>query len=161
MSQNHITSDSIPGRDQIDNTMLNTMGQYHGKVPWFYKFRVQLGIRDLAHTSPHAYATSPKQTRVCFVTHTFHHCSGPYWYFFLWYFINKLIKHQGQLHQVGFHHLHQVGCHQGQHSASNFQQSPPLDLMETHLMKMMGSYLIKLFLMLDKFINDVNMMFYK
>ena len=35
MSQNHISSDGIPGRDQIDNPTLNTMGQYHGSNPWF------------------------------------------------------------------------------------------------------------------------------
>ena len=78
MSQNHTTSDGIPGRDQIDNPTLNTMGQYHGKVPWFYKFRAQLGIRDLTHNFPRAYATSPQKTRVCFVTHNFHLCSDPY-----------------------------------------------------------------------------------
>ena len=78
MSQNHTTSNGIPGWDQIDIQVLNTMGQYHGKNPWFYKFRAQLGIRDLARTFLRAYATSPKQTRVCFVTHTFHHCSGTY-----------------------------------------------------------------------------------
>ena len=59
MSQNHTTSDGIPGGDQIDNQALNTMGQYHGKNPWFYKFRVQLGIHDLARTFPCTYATSP------------------------------------------------------------------------------------------------------
>ena len=78
MSQNHITFDGIPGRDQIDKPTLNTMGQYHGNNPWFYKFGAQLGIHDLACTFPRAYATSPKQTCVCFVTHTFHHCSDPY-----------------------------------------------------------------------------------
>ena len=69
MRQNHTTSDGIPGRDQIDNPALNTMGQYHGKAPWFYKFRAQLGIRDLEQSFPRAYVTSPKQTRICFVTH--------------------------------------------------------------------------------------------
>ena len=64
MRKNHTTSDGIPGRDQIDTPTLNTMGQYHGKVPWFYKFRAQLGIRDLARSFPRVYATSPKQTRV-------------------------------------------------------------------------------------------------
>ena len=59
MSQNHTTSNGIPGRDQIDIQALCTKGQYHGKNPWFYKFRVQLGIRDLARTFPRAYATSP------------------------------------------------------------------------------------------------------
>ena len=78
MSQNHITSDGIPRWDQIDNPTLNTMGQYHGSNPWFYTFRAQLSIRDLARTFPRAYATSPKQTRVFFVSHIFHHCSGPY-----------------------------------------------------------------------------------
>ena len=56
ISQNHITSDGIPGRDQIDNPALNTMGQYHGKVPWFYKFRAQLGIHDLSCSFPRTYA---------------------------------------------------------------------------------------------------------
>ena len=78
MSQNHTTSDGIPGRDQIDSQALSTMGQYHGNTPWYSKFGGQKGIRDLARTFLRAYATSPKQTRVCFVTHTFHHCSGPY-----------------------------------------------------------------------------------
>ena len=64
MSQNHTTSDGIPGRDQIDNTTLNTMGQYHGYVPWFYKFRVQIGIHYLVRTFPRTYATFPLQTRV-------------------------------------------------------------------------------------------------
>ena len=59
MSQNHTTSDGIPGQDQIDNPVLNTMGQYHGKIPWFYEIRAQIGIRDLALTFPRAYATSP------------------------------------------------------------------------------------------------------
>ena len=67
MSQNHTTSDGIPGRDQIDNPALNTMGQYHGKNPWFYKFRAQLGISDLARSFPRTYATSPSQTHVCIV----------------------------------------------------------------------------------------------
>ena len=78
MSQNHTTSNGIPGWDQLDIQALSTMGQYHGKNPWIYNFRVQLGIRDLARTFPRTYDTSPKQTRVCFVSHTFHHCSGPY-----------------------------------------------------------------------------------
>ena len=59
MSQNHTNFDGIPGRDQIDNLVLNTVGQYYGNVPWFYKFRAQIGIRDLARNFPHAYATSP------------------------------------------------------------------------------------------------------
>ena len=59
MSQNHTTSDGIPGRDQIDNQALNNLGQYHGNVPWFPKFRAQMGIHDLVHTFPRAYATSP------------------------------------------------------------------------------------------------------
>ena len=58
MSQNHTTSDGIPGRNQIDNPALNIIGQYHGNAPWFYKNRVQIGIRDLARTFPRAYATS-------------------------------------------------------------------------------------------------------
>ena len=78
MSQDHIASDGIPGQDQIDNPALNTMGQYHGSNPWFYKFRAQLSIRDLARTFPRAYATSPKQTRVCIVTCIIHHFSGPF-----------------------------------------------------------------------------------
>ena len=59
MSQNHSTADGIPGRDQINNPMLNTLGQYHGNSPWFYKFRAQIGIRDLARTILRAYVTSP------------------------------------------------------------------------------------------------------
>ena len=59
MSQNHTTSDGIPGRDQIDNQALNTVGQYQGNTPWYSKFGVQKGIRDLARTFPRAYATSP------------------------------------------------------------------------------------------------------
>ena len=59
MSQNHITSDGIPGRDQIDNQALNTMGQYHGNTPWYSKFGAQIGIRDLARIFPRAYAPSP------------------------------------------------------------------------------------------------------
>ena len=78
MSQNHSTGDGIPGRDQIDNPALNTMGQYHGSNPWFYTFIVQLSIRNLARTFPRAYATSPRQTSVCLETHTFHHCSSTY-----------------------------------------------------------------------------------
>ena len=46
MSQNHIISNGIPRRDQIDNPALNTMGQYHGKAPWYHTFRAQKGIRD-------------------------------------------------------------------------------------------------------------------
>ena len=46
MSQNHTTSDGIPGWDQIDNPVLNTMGQYHGKAPWYHTFRAQKGIHD-------------------------------------------------------------------------------------------------------------------
>ena len=59
MSQNHSTADGIPGRDQIDNQALNTLGQYHGNAPWFYKNKVQIVIRDLARYFPRAYATSP------------------------------------------------------------------------------------------------------
>ena len=59
MSQNHTTSNGIPGRDQIDNPTLNTMGQYHGNTPWYSKFRAQMTIRDLARTFRRAYATSP------------------------------------------------------------------------------------------------------
>ena len=59
MSQNHSTADGIPGRDQIDNQVLNTLGQYHGNVPCFPKFRVQIGIRYLSRTFPRAYATYP------------------------------------------------------------------------------------------------------
>ena len=76
MSQNHTTSNGILGWDQLDIQALNTMGQYHGKNPWIYNFRAQLGIRNLARTFSRAYATYPKQTRVFFVTHTFHHCFG-------------------------------------------------------------------------------------
>ena len=59
MSQNHTTSDGIPGRDQIDNQALNTMGQYHANTPWYSKFGAQKGIRYLERTFLRAYATSP------------------------------------------------------------------------------------------------------
>ena len=59
MSQNHSTTDGIPGRDQIDIPVLNTMGQYHGNTPWYSKFRAQIAICDLVRTFPRAYATSP------------------------------------------------------------------------------------------------------
>ena len=78
MSQNHTTSDGIPGRDQIYNLALNTVGQYHGNVSWFYKFRAQIGIRYLVRTFPHTYATSPLQIRVCFVTYHIYHFSSTY-----------------------------------------------------------------------------------
>ena len=68
MSQNHITSDGIPGRDHIDNPTLNTMGQYHGKAPWYSNFGAQKRIRDLGRTYLRAYATWPLQTRVYIVT---------------------------------------------------------------------------------------------
>ena len=67
MSQNHSTTNGIPGRDQIDIPTLNTMGQYHGKFPWFYEFRAQIGIRYFA-----------LQTRVCFVTYHIYHFFGTY-----------------------------------------------------------------------------------
>ena len=86
MSQNHSTADGIPGRDQLDNPALNTVGQYHGNVPWFYKFRAQIGIRYLVRTFLHTYATFPLQTRVCFETYLIHHYSGTYWNSFLCYF---------------------------------------------------------------------------
>ena len=35
MSQNHTNSNGILGRDQLDIQALNTMGQYHGKIPGF------------------------------------------------------------------------------------------------------------------------------
>ena len=57
MIQNHSTADGIPGQDQIDSLTLNNVCQYHGKFPWIYKFRAQIGIRYLARTFPHAYAT--------------------------------------------------------------------------------------------------------
>ena len=76
MSQNHSTADGIPRRDQIDNPALNIVGQYHGHVPWFYKFRAQIGIRYLVHTFTRTYATLHLQTRVCFVTYLIHHYSG-------------------------------------------------------------------------------------
>ena len=79
MSQNHTTSDGILRRDQIDNPALNTVGQYHGNVPWFYKFRAQIGIRYLVRTFMRTYATLPLQTRVCVVTYLIHHYSGTYW----------------------------------------------------------------------------------
>ena len=82
MSQNHTTSDGIPGQDQIDNPALNTMGQYHGYVPWFYKFRVQIGIRYLVRTFLHTYATSPLQTHVFFVTYLINHFSGAFLCYF-------------------------------------------------------------------------------
>ena len=86
MSQNHSTTDGIPVWDQIDNPTLNTVGQYHGNVPWFYKFRAQIGIHYLVRTFPRTYATLPLQTRVCFVTYLIHHYSGTYWNLFLCYF---------------------------------------------------------------------------
>ena len=86
MSQNHLTANGIPGWDQIDNPVLNTVGQYHGHVPWFYKFRARIGIRYLVHNFMRTYATFPLQTRVCFVTYLIHHYSGTYWNFFLCYF---------------------------------------------------------------------------
>ena len=58
MSQNHSTTNGIPGWDQIDIPVLNTMGQYHGNTPWYSKFGAQKGIRDLACTFPRAYTTS-------------------------------------------------------------------------------------------------------
>ena len=76
MTQNHTTSDGIPGRDQIDIPALNTMDQYHGKFPRFYEFRAQIGIHYLVRTFPRTYATSPLQTRVCFVTYLVHHYSS-------------------------------------------------------------------------------------
>ena len=78
MSQNHTNSDGIPGRDQIYNPTLNTVGQYHGNVPWFYKFRAQIGIRYLVHTFPRTYATLPLETRVYFVKYHFYHYFGTY-----------------------------------------------------------------------------------
>ena len=69
MSQNHSTADGIPGWDQVDNPVLNTVGQYHGNVPWFYKFRAKIGIHYLVRTFPRTYATLPLQTRSCFVTY--------------------------------------------------------------------------------------------
>ena len=86
MSQNHTTSDGILGQNQINHTTLNTVCQNHGNAPWYSNFGAQKTICNLARTFPRAYATSPKQTRVCFVIHSLHHCSDPYWYFFLWYF---------------------------------------------------------------------------
>ena len=83
MSQNHTTSDGIPGRDQIDNPVLNTMDQYHGNAPWYSNFGAQKGIRDLACTFLRTYATSPLQTHVCFVTSHIYHFSGTYWNSFL------------------------------------------------------------------------------
>ena len=78
MSQNHLTADGILGWDQIDNPVLNNVGQYHGHVPWFYKFRAQIGIRYLVRTFTRTYATLPLKTRVCFVTYLIHHYSGTY-----------------------------------------------------------------------------------
>ena len=59
MSQNHSTTDGIPGQDQIDNQALNTLDQYHGNAPWFYKNRAQIGIHDFVRSFPRTYATSP------------------------------------------------------------------------------------------------------
>ena len=73
MSQNHITSNGIPGRDHIGEPSFNTMGQYHGSYPWFYKFRALFPIRDLARYFPCAYATSSRKIRVCLETYSFHH----------------------------------------------------------------------------------------
>ena len=57
MSQNHSTTDGIPGWNQIDSPALNTVCQYHGKFPWFYEFRAQIGIHYLVRTFPRTYAT--------------------------------------------------------------------------------------------------------
>ena len=59
MSQNHTTSNGILGRDQINHIALNTVSQNHGNAPWYSKFGAQKVIRDLVHTFPRAYATSP------------------------------------------------------------------------------------------------------
>ena len=76
-------------------------------------------IRDLACCFPHAYATSPRQIRVCletyFLTKDLAHAE------FLSSLpsvhtvetsdlVHQTIFYQAQLHQVIFHHLHQVGC---------------------------------------------------
>ena len=72
MSQNYITSDGIPRRGHIDESLLNTMGQYHGGYPWFCTLRALLPIRDLECLFPRAYTTSPRQIRVCLETYSFH-----------------------------------------------------------------------------------------
>ena len=79
MSQNHHASDGIPGRGHIDESLLNTMGQYHGGYPWFYILWALLPIRDLERCFPRAYATSPRQIHVCLETYSFHHRSSTYW----------------------------------------------------------------------------------
>ena len=90
MSQNHSTSDGIPGWNQIDNPALNTVGQYHGHVPWFYKFKAKIGIRYMVRTFTRTYATFPLQTHVCFVTYLIHHYYGTNWNLFFYYFLNDL-----------------------------------------------------------------------
>ena len=85
MSQNHITSDGIPGRDHIDNPALNTVCQNHGNAPWYYNFGAQKGIRDLGCNYPRAYATWPLKTRVYIVTYYIYHFSGIYWNSFLYH----------------------------------------------------------------------------
>ena len=73
MSQNHINSDGIPGRGHLDESLPNTMGQYHGGYPWFCTFFLALlPIRDLERCFPRAYATPPKKIRVYLETYSFH-----------------------------------------------------------------------------------------
>ena len=79
MSQNHITSDGIPGRGHLDESLPNTMGQYHGGYPWFCTLWALLPIRDLERSFPRAYTTSPRQIRVCLETYSLHHRSSTCW----------------------------------------------------------------------------------
>ena len=79
MSQNHITSDGIPGQGHLDESLPNTMGQYHGGYPWFCTLWALFLIRYLARYYPCAYATSPRQIRVCLETYSFHHRFSTCW----------------------------------------------------------------------------------
>ena len=68
MSQNYITSDGIPRRGHLDESLANTMGQYPGGYPWFFTLWALFPLRDLERYFPRAYATSSRQIRVCLET---------------------------------------------------------------------------------------------
>ena len=87
-AKNYITSDIIPGRGYLDESLPNTMGQYHGGYPWFFTLWALFPIRDLARCFPCAYATSPRKIRVCLETYSFHHRSSTYWIHFFITFCN-------------------------------------------------------------------------
>ena len=61
MSQNHTTSNGIPGWDQIDNPALNTVGKYHGNAPRYWRVYATLPHKNCVYANPECICGFPSQ----------------------------------------------------------------------------------------------------